>query len=181
MKIKHDFVTNSSSTGFIFIFKGDQRANLFKQLVKYEKHFELSNDYGPGKPITDVWDLITCLDPIISSHRSEPYYLPGPTKIQSLLEQYKTELLNLEKTYNEEKKEKSMWTKYSLDSITQIKQKIEKIEKAIENGLDHCIEISFGDNDGIISGGMMGMTMDYSGRSIKLNEKDFVVLIENQH
>jgi hypothetical protein len=33
----------------------------------------------------------------------------------------------------------------------------------------------------MISGGKIGMTMDYSGRSINLKEDDFIVMVENCH
>ena len=55
------------------------------------------------------------------------------------------------------------------------------IPQAIKYGLDHYVEVSFGDNDGMICGGRIGCTMDYSGRSINLNQKDFMVMVENQH
>jgi len=186
MKIKHDFVTNSSSTGFIFLFKGDKRTDLFRQMVKYEDKFKLFNEYGGGEDYINVWDIIRELDPILSSTREDPWYLPGPLKMNDLLERYEGELKANEEALKDELKQESegvKWTgsDWTKEYIKELEEKIIKVKKAIHNKLDHYVEVSFGDNDGMISGGRIGMTMDYSGRSINLNQKDFVVMIENQH
>jgi len=187
MKIKHDFVTNSSSTGFIFLFKGDKRTDLFRQMVKYEDKFKLFNEYGTGADYIDVWDIIREIDPILSSSKEDPWYLPGPLKLNDLLERHEGELKEYEKTLKEELKRESEeeihWksSEYTINYIKEIKEKIIKVKEAIHNKLDHYVEISFGDNDGMISGGRIGMTMDYSGRNINIDQKDFIVLIENQH
>lgn len=188
MKIKHDFVTNSSSTGFIFLFKGDKRTDLFEKMVKYGEKFKLYNEYhGSGGDYINVWDLIKTLDPILSSNDQDPWYLPGPLDTAKLLETREDELNQLEEMLiselEREKKDSGGWkaSKYTKDSIRDVEHRLKKIKEALEYGLDHYIEVSFGDNDGMISGGKIGMTMDYSGRSINLNEKDLMVLVENQH
>ena len=187
MKIKQDFVTNSSSTGFIFLFKGDKRTDLFEKMVKYGDKFKLFNEYGEGEDYINVWDLIKELDPILSSTREDPWYLPGPLKIKDLLERHESELKQNKETLKEEldreSKEVGGWKSsgYTIQYIEEVKTKLDKIKEAIKYGLDHYVEVSFGDNDGMISGGRIGCTMDYSGRSINLNQKDFIVMIENQH
>ena len=187
MKIKQDFVTNSSSTGFIFIFKGNQRTDLFRQMVKYEDKFKLFNEYGPGEGYINVWDIIKELDPLLSSTKEDPWYLPGPLKLNDLLERVEEELKINKETLKEELERESKvvggWKSsgYTIQYIEEVKTKLDKIKEAIKYGLDHYIEISFGDNDGIIEGGKIGYTMDYEGRHIDINEDDFVVLIENQH
>jgi len=187
MKRKLDFVTNSSSTGFIFIFKGNQRTNLFEKMVKYEDEFKLYNEYGSGKPYINAWEIIKTLDPILSSNKEDPYYLPGPIQLSNLIKNVDEELEVYKKTLidelKKEKEEAKSWKSsvYTKEYITELTEKVSKLKKAIDNGLDHYVEISFGDNDGLISGGRIGYTMDYEGRHIDINEDDFVVLIENQH
>jgi hypothetical protein len=188
MKIKRDFVTNSSSTSFIFVFKGNQRTDLFRQMVKHEEHFNLFNEYGPGVDHIDVWDIIKAIDPILSSNKEDPYYLPKPSPtlkhIENLVEevrQYEKELIIELK--REKGEDQTIWkaSQYTTEHIKECKEKIVKYEKFAERGLDSLVEISFGDNDGIIQGGAIGMTMDYSGRDIKIDDDTFAVVIENCH
>lgn len=187
MKIKQDFVTNSSSTGFIFIFKGNQRTDLFEMMVKYGDNFKLHNEYYDGADYINVWDLIKALDPILSSTKQDPWYLPGPTKLKNLFETIERELKanqdTLQDELKKEKKDPMEWksSEYTKEYIKDNKEKLAKLKKAIENGLDHYVEVSFGDNDGMISGNRLGSTMDYEGRNININQKDFMIMIENQH
>jgi len=58
------------------------------------------------------------------------------------------------------------------------KEKISYVKKLINKGFNTAIMIGFGDNDGEISGGAVGITMDYEGRGIKMNEPDFVIMTE---
>lgn len=187
MKIKQDFVTNSSSTSYIFIFKGDKRTHLFEKMVKYGDQFKLYNEYGPGDTRLDVWEIIQCIDPILSSCIEDPWHLPGPTKLSTLLETYEEELdsniksliMELERESKEPIQYKS--SQYTKEYIKKGEEKISKIKKAIEDGLDHYVEISFGDNDGMISGGRIGTTMDYQSSDVNIDQKDFKVIIERQH
>jgi len=187
MKIKQDFVTNSSSTSFIFIFKGNHRTHLFEKMVNYGDQFKVYNEYESGSKYVDVWEIIQCIDPIISSHIQDPWHLPGPLKLSELFETYDKTLkeykTNLIEELKEEKEDPKRWvsSKYTKEHIEDIEDKISIIKKAIEDGLDHYVEISFGDNDGMIQGGRVGTNMDYSGRNININEKDFVVIVESQH
>ena len=48
MKFKGDFVTNSSSTAFFFIFKGRKLEKMYDLIDKYSRKFEMHVDYGYG-------------------------------------------------------------------------------------------------------------------------------------
>jgi predicted methyltransferase MtxX (methanogen marker protein 4) len=187
MKIKTDFVTNSSSTSFIFAFKGNKRSYLFEKMVKYKEKFDLYNEYGSGSDRINVWDIIHAIDPILRTNKEDPWYLPGPIKLETYLANLKESLTMYENEYASAIKAEQdgnvplLSPNYALESVSEYKDKIKRIKKIIKKGIDHYIEISFGDNDGMISGGRVGMTMDYSGRDIKIDEDDFVVFVENCH
>jgi hypothetical protein len=47
MKIRQGFVSNSSSTSFTFIHKGDDLTELYKQIKQWDQYFQLRFDaYG---------------------------------------------------------------------------------------------------------------------------------------
>ena len=76
-------------------------------------------------------------------------------------------------------KEKDKWlANYSVTEKAQHQEEIEKLQVSKKNGLTSVLVIGFGDNDGDISGPGLGSVMDYDGRSININEKDFVVWTE---
>lgn len=184
MKIKKDFITNSSSTSFIFCFKGSSRVDLYRQMVKHEDDFKL---HGYESSI-DVWDILRSIDPILASSKEDPYYLPKPSPILTHIETLSEELkLSEEELLVELEREKDQddnrWkgSNYSIEHIKDLKEKIEKYKGFVERGLKSLVEITFGDNDGIISGGGVGSTMDYSGKNINIDDDEFAVVIENQH
>lgn len=57
MKIKLDFVTNSSSTSYIFIYRGKEENDLFKIMKNNWMHFEYPPCYSDDKPI-NVYEII---------------------------------------------------------------------------------------------------------------------------
>jgi hypothetical protein len=61
MKIKSDFITNSSSTNYIFIFKGD-KINLYKALINNKTTIEDKVNNQLWDYSFNIWDLIRQLD-----------------------------------------------------------------------------------------------------------------------
>jgi hypothetical protein len=61
MKIKNDFITNSSSTNYIFIFKGD-KINLYKALINHKTIIEDKVNDQLWDYSFNIWELIRQLD-----------------------------------------------------------------------------------------------------------------------
>jgi len=170
MKIKQDFVTNSSSTSFMFSFKGD-KLDLFKSLLNHKEKFDLNFDSYDGTHASiDVWDVIRSMDSVIRTYNDELWIHPT---IQNIDEKIKM----LEKDINEfseKEKEDEWYMEYNND----IRRVVKKLKECKEKGLTSYLEIGFGDNHGVISGQGIGSIMDYEGRDIEIDSDDLVLLTE---
>ena len=189
MKRKLDFVTNSSSTSFIFIFKGTKRTDLFKELVKREKEFDLTFDsYNGGIVKYDVWDLINHLIDLIKQSVEDPFYLPEIHPITKVLEDLERTKLDYEKWLEEELKERKskdsnkissndyMIRSYK-DNIKNLKKDMIVVKKHISSGKTYsAFEVSAG-NDGSISGAY-GDAMEQMRPKF---DDEFYIIIENNH
>ena len=165
MKVRKGFVSNSSSTAFVFLFKGE---SIFKMLEKYKTYFELYYDcYGGDKYTCTAEDVSDSIKKVLSSEHSD-YDLNG-------------RIIDVDSVINDEKKDMAEWSKLEeknpsyIEYIFESQEKITKLEGAKKRGLDKALVINFGDNHGEVSGGNIGMAMDYEGRSISINKPDFIV------
>lgn len=68
MKIKSDFITNSSSTNYIFIFKGD-KINLYKALINHKTIIEDKVNNQLCDYSFNIWELIRQLDMCIRENK----------------------------------------------------------------------------------------------------------------
>lgn len=175
MRLKLGFVTNSSSTSFIFIFNGG-KIDLYRTLVKYESHFNLHNKYlaNEDKPADmNVWDVIRELDRVLKDSIQELWIKPGVKNIGEVIKD------TLEKVaFWEGRKKDHDLDNWENEFIFLYKHHLEVLRRCKERGLISTLVIGFGDNNGEISGGLVGTTMDYFGRSIDLDRDDFVILTE---
>lgn len=164
MKIKCDFVTNSSSTSFIFAFKHNIEG-LYEMIRKYKSWFKLINEYDNYFSITHK-DVINSLIDI-----------KAEKMLRDIDEVLKETNETLDSYIENVKKYEGHTDLYSY-VIKNTKHNIKMLERAKENGLDTVLTIGFGDNDGEISGPGIGSTMDYAGRYIDIFKEDFVVFTE---
>jgi len=189
MKLRHGFVSNSSSTSFTFIFKGKSVEDLCAILPNYESHFRLryemwsflDNDVREVHRC-DVNDIIESLKSVVKERPDkDDYYTVYARHINEVIRDLEEEVENarerLSEQYAKEDRGKYIIDHYRsyLDGL--IRQKMD-IEEASDRGLDCIIEIGFGDNDGQIQGGRIGYAMDYEGRYIRINQDDLMVFTE---
>lgn len=179
MKIK-GFVTNSSSTNFIFIFDGETKEDLYKILKKYPRFFDL--EYNPFDGGTlfkiDVDQVIEAIESVVNKNIS----YPGPVIVQNIDQVIKDreERIEHQKEYYEESvaEDPKRSIGFILDWMMENEELIHMIKSAKRIGMKSVLEIQFGDNNGHISGGDIGVTMDYQGRYINLSSLDITILTE---
>jgi hypothetical protein len=176
MKVKCDFVTNSSSTNFVFLFNGEDIDDLLRKISKYRKYFDLDCDFG-GYRINHI-DVIESIQEGIEKNKKIDYENIDIQDIKLLIDERK-ELLSFYLNIVEDYKEKSLDQDctYEYNLIGKVLADINLLKAAKDKGFK-AIEIGFGDNHGFICGGPVGETMDYEGRKLFINEDDFIVFTE---
>lgn len=154
MKIKRDFITNSSSSSYVFIFNGD-KIDLYKLLFKYKDILEERiNDSAWVDNNFDMWDLIRELDKVIRDDKAsetKSWLFPS-------IENIEEKLHNL-KEYESNERDIFM--------------------DAIAKGFTSVLMLNFGDNEGEISGTDLSSAVDHA--RINIDESDFIIISESNH
>ena len=144
MKIKTDFVTNSSSTSYFFIFKGKDENDLFKIMKNHWDRFEYQSCYDNNK-IINVYEIIEYM-------KSEGYL--KVVSITDSIEETKKRIKELNKSL----KDKTLNTNYCYKYI-QINEKIlELLKYKKSKGFKLVASAGFCDGDA----NEVGATMRYS-------------------
>ena len=170
MKIRKGFVSNSSSTSFIFNFKTGDKEECKNIIEKYKEYFNIYDHKG----VSAKNDRNLTSDEIIFALRSHlDYNNRGELKdINELLEQVthrKEYYLDLLSTDGDE-----MFHDFFMEeAYTE-----ELLKDLIGNGFKYYFVIDFGDNGGDVSGGKMGSIMDYLGRFIFISKDDLYMYTE---
>ena len=172
MKVKIDSVTNSNSTSFTFIFKGDH-IQLYEALLKRPKLFKLSHVSGWGRNT----HLLTCdtRDVIDAIDRNLNDSLIWNKQKTNNIDEKIAELKLVVDDSDGMDRELNHW---EVHYIKEKSEQLKKLEKAKRLGLTGVLKIGFGDNHGEVCGGNVGTTMDYEGREIEVNDKDLIIFTE---
>ena len=170
MKIRNGFITNSSSTNFIFIFEGSKKENLFNLIRKHNKKFNINwNEYKDGSYKCNAEDIINCIGECLDTKAEY-----DQVKIYDIKEFIK-EINDRVNYWREEYRD--MYRENAPEDLLKIKK---VTDSKILDKMDSVLEIQFGDNHGNISGNRIAIAMDYEGREIHLIDSDLIVLTEQR-
>lgn len=152
MKLRLGFVTNSSSTTHIMMWKGD-KGRLKELLDAHQRHFDLR--------YVDWED---------QSHSVTPDEVAGA--ILSMMEKAQKA-----SAYVRAKRQKSRMFRKMMEKSGGNKFLDEDIRKTDDKArrakeFDWVLEVGFGDNHGDFSGKDLGVVMDYEGRRIHIVDAD---------
>jgi len=181
MKIKQDFVTNSSSTSFTFVFKGTTRNDLFEQLYKNKEEFNLEYDTWDDRLFKmEVWDIISTILGFIKKDKYDRYYKPDIYPVASLVEYIEKEIQDMKKYIQDtDDGNKSMISYYDSD-INKREKDLKEINRLIDTGeIFSTFELSFG-NDGVVSGDL-GTVMEMECVWDDYENKEFFIVRDSQH
>ena len=183
MKLKLSFVTNSSSSSFIFIFNGNERGTLFDLIRKYKEKFNLTEDFSYGD-FSDVRSVnyhfvIDCLDELFDKGNKIKTIDILIDEVESHLEYWKKEV----KKYKKEKEknpEKYNFLEYSERYQKEAEDRIEQLKRIKSNGLLNFMKIEFGDSHGDFHGDTPSV-LDYNAKFISMEKDDLAIITENNH
>ncbi|MEI6297772.1 MAG: hypothetical protein WCO84_09140 [bacterium] len=158
MLLRLGFVTNSSSTTHIMMWKGD-KGKLRELLEAHASHFNLTYEgYGQDEPYRATSDevasaILSCLDKTTDAKE----YAAGQRADAERNQKYVEE-------ENARRPHGGDWFQGYVRAAE------DRARRADE--FDHVLQVGFGDNHGDFEGGDLGMTMDYEGRFIRIVDAD---------
>jgi len=163
MKIRLGFITNSSSTNHIIMWKGDKydlKRLLLEKISIFPTNF---SGYAQNYHV----DKSEILDAILSM-------IERSLDKSSIQKELAERLEYAERWYKESIQDKRPWgTSWAEEEVKFTKELI-----SLSEDKDWMLEISFGDNEGCFAGGDLGYVMDYAGRNIDVEEDELAYKTE---
>lgn len=185
MKTRAGFVSNSSSTSFTFVHKGEDEQDLCDLMIKWHQYFELSDPYGDYGSIS-VTDVVSAIERLTFGAKDADQEWDKPSvysidkRIEELEAQSKEYLERYHKELDKEADEESRYdcSQWLHDYYWRFYEKACDLKRLKEKGFTTVHVVEFGDHHGHVSGGAVGNIMDYAGRDINMAKEDFVVFTE---
>ena len=184
MRVKSDFITNSSSTNFFFVFKGPRCVKSVTNAVwnhrkSFSLHYELNENNSHSCNAQDiVEDIERCIKQSLGKKEWNSVKITTVDK----------KILQIDKQIEHEKEYNASWMKdhpedktsekYSKQTVSRLEKQKGKFQEAKSKGFENLLEMDWGDNHGAVSGGDTGYAMDYEGRYIRINSDDLIVFSE---
>jgi len=179
MKIKGDFITNSSSTNFFFIFKG----NLYKQLLEHSDAFDVTFiSYDNSIFRANVHEIIQAIKDLRKvekwDRKSSWQYDVKVEKLSEIEKDIKEEIGYIEKEIKENAQKKIGSYSWKYHYLAELKDQLRLVKDARSRKFRRFLRIGFGDNDGDVCAGNLGTAMDYEGRKIKIDDEKLIVFTQ---
>ena len=179
MKIRHGFISNSSSTSFTFCFRGKE--DLYNLIWKYRDYFSLSTIGWTSSVFScNACSVVACIESVVVDNVKDDWKETSVKNIEEEIKNFEECLKETEETIKRAKEDGDK--EWLVDMYKKSKENLiahcDRLKTAKEKGLNKVLVVEFGDNHGHIQGGDVGNAMDYEGRNIDIDEKDFIVFTE---
>lgn len=173
MKTRNGFVSNSSSTSFTFIHKGEDLTDLCVLIMRWHQYFDLTYPFDFGdenRPMhITAFDVMEAIQTLSLEARSIDAHIEECTgRAERCLEWA---------TQERDVRQHSMASEY-MNSYHEAMQVVIELERLKQQGFTTVHVIDFGDNHGDIMGVGVGDIMDYAGRDINMRKDDLVIWTE---
>lgn len=175
MKIKSDFITNSSSTNYIFLFKGKNRKNLYSAIK--DSGFLLTEDIEEKIVNNEIeYETISCDEEDLIKSLIKNRRKIKTKSIDELIEDLTIEIYKWDEYFIDKEKAKSYYVEHYFESFLRLKT----VEKAKDLGFEKGIEVEYGDGGGlgIEEGTDLGKLLHREGLEIFSN--DLIIINERR-
>ena len=181
MKVRTGFVSNSSSTAFMFVYKNESIEELCQLIEKYDQYFNLYSELEENESYKcTARQVASAIEEELSDNNEDIFCKTKKMSLDKYIKDIQDMLDKNVEQIKEYQKEGKQYKDYNwlTDYIYQNSQDLYKLQNLKKQGFTQIVIANFGDNDGPWRGTDLGRIMDYEGRYIYINKPDFVVWTE---